>query len=528
MPESDQYDVIVIGGGHNGLATAALLAKAQQRVLVLERRNVLGGAAATEPVFPGCQVNTGGLDAGLFLPQLVSELNLETHGLRFLESPALTCALFPGGRALTIWRDVARTAIEIARFSQPDAQKYPEFARLVARLAGVLAEIMVLPPPSLPDLRPGELLPWLRPALQARRLGQQDMMALLRVLPMPVTDFLDEWFESPQVKAALGAPAMIGSLQGPRAPGTAFMFLYNAVNAGVGAVRSSRFVAGGAGALSAALAHTAIARGAEVCAGQAVDHILIDDGRATGVQLAGGKTLRSRVVVSSADPKHTFFDLVGAPELEVRFVRDVRAIRMQASAARVNLALKDLPRFTAAATREPLSGHIQVCPDLDDLEHAYDDAKYGAFSRQPFLDIVIPTLLDPGLSSAGGHLMNITVQYTPYRLKDGPWETSRQALANTVLDSLTAYAPDLPKLVTGVQVVTPLDLEQEYGLTGGDIYHGQMGLDQLLFMRPVAGYGRYAAPIDGLYLCGAGTHPGGGLTGAPGYNAAYEILRTCD
>lgn len=526
-------DILVIGGGHNGLALAAILSKAQKRVMVLERRPVLGGAAATEEIFPGVQAPTGGLDVGALLPQLVRELNLPSFGLRFLEGPALNFLPLDGGQSLTIWRDPQRTAAEITLFSAVDGRRYPEYAHRVSRLAGVLSEMMALTPPSLPDLQLSDLRAWLKPALAARRLGAADLMAFLRALPMPLSDWLDEWFESPVVKAALGSPAVIGGMQGPRASGTAFMLLYRAIFAEKSGVLSGRYVQGGPGALSKSLARSAEAHGAEICTGLAVEKVLVDGDRAVGVRLLDGQEITAEVVVSSLDPRRTFLELVGAPNLPVGFVRDLRSLRMQASVARVTLWLSDLPKFSGAEggdRRERLSGRLTFSGDLDDLERAYDHAKYGRFPPRPHLEAVIPTVLDPELAPKG-HLMCVNVQYTPYlRRTDGSPDREadaelRRSLPEIVIQILSEYSPELPGLVIAAHSLTPQDLERVYGLTGGDIYHGQMGLDQLLFMRPVAGFGSYATPVQNLYLCGAGTHPGGGLTGAPGFNAAREILR---
>lgn len=523
-----EKDVIVIGGGHNGLVAAAYLAKAGKQVLVLEKRNVLGGAAATEEVFPGFQVDTGAVDAGLFLPRIVSDLNLEGNGLRWLENPALVFAPQASEVGLTLWRDINRSQEEIAHFSQKDAARYPEFIRQLSRFASMLAGMLSLSPPSLPQWELKELLPWTRTALKLKSLGEQEMMEFIRLLPMPVTDFLDEWFESPQLKAAIGASGVTGSFLGPRGSGSTLMLLYQAANAGVAGVRASRFVQGGMGALSQVLATTARQRGAEIRTGSDVVRILLEDGRAVGVELDSGEQIRARAVVSSANPVHTLFDLVGATNLEVRVVREVKNIRLRAALGRVNLALNSLPDFAGASrggNHERLSGHILIAPDLDSIERAYDQAKYGEFSSQPMLDITIPTVNDRTLAPPGAHLMCINTYYTPYTLKMGDWDSHKEAFMLTVLNTLAAYAPGLPDQVLHSQVITPLDLEREYGLTGGDIYHGQMGLDQLLMMRPIAGYGRYRSPVENLYFCGAGAHPGGGVSGAPGYIAAREILK---
>ena len=528
----DAYDLIVIGGGHNGLVAAAYLARAGQQVLVLERRDVLGGAASTEPVFPGWRVNTGAADAGMFLPEIITDLELERRGLRLIHSPVVVFAPQPDGRSLTLWRDPQKAQQEIAQFSKADAEKYPAFLLRVQRLADVLAGIMKLTPPSIPHYQVDELLSWARVGLKLKRLPDQEMMEFLRLLPLPVSDFLDGWFETPALKAALGAAGVTGSLQGPQASGTAFMLLYQAIHAGQAAFRASSFVEGGMGRLSEVLADVAREHGAEICTGMGVDQVILDGERARGVRLENGMQISAHAVISSANPRHTFFDLLGAPNLEVRFVREVKNIKFRGSTARVNLALGGLPRFSAGGPHslipgDPahLSGHILICPSLEYLERAYDDAKYGAMSRRPCLDIVIPTLLDPSLAPPGQHLMSINMQYAPYHIKHTHWDAERERLGDRVVETLAEYAPGIPELILDRQVLTPLDLERQYGLAEGCIFHGQMGLDQLLFMRPAAGFGQYRTPIKDLYLCGAGAHPGGGVTGAPGYNAAREVLK---
>jgi phytoene dehydrogenase-like protein len=519
------YDAIVVGGGHNGLVTAACLAQAGHSVLVLEQRDTLGGAAATETVFPGFKFNTGAHDAGLFRPEVLAALDLERHGLAFLESPVAAFAPQLDGRGLTLWTDLAKNQAEIGAFSEADADRFPAFVRAVTQMAGVLDGIMTLTPPHLAHSGPADLLPWLQVGLKLKRTGKREMMAFLRVLPMTVAEFLNEWFESEVLKGALGAAGILGSMQGPQASGTAFMMLYHYLGAAPGGFRASRFIRGGIGQLAAALAGAARSHGVEIKTGAGVSRIVVEQDRATGVQV-DGQTISARVVISNADPRRTFFDLVGAPLLEPRFMRRVRNIRFRGSTAKVNLALGDLPRFTTQTDGEAqLGGHILISPSLDYLERAYDEAKYGRFSRQPHLDVVIPSILDPSLAPAGQHVMSITMQYAPYHLREDDWETQRETLGDTIIDTLAEYAPNLKDLILHRQVITPLDWERDYGLTEGGIFHGQMGLDQLLFMRPVAGYGQYRTPIDGLYLCGAGAHPGGGVTGAPGFNAAREVLK---
>jgi phytoene dehydrogenase-like protein len=526
------YDAIVIGGGHNGLVAAAYLAKEGQRVAVIERRPVLGGAAATEEIFPGFRANTGAGDAGLFLDQIVMDLNLKNHGLEFVTSPVLSLSLQTEEPPLALWRDQDRAAAEIARFSESDSQKYADFLDQMDRFANVLDFMRIQSPPSVPRIRYRELWPWLRVALKAKRLGNQEMMSLLRILPMPVAEFLDEWFETPLFKAAMGFRAVTGGFQGPRAAGTTFTFLYHGLGAGRGNWFASRFVRGGMGELSRALAKAAQHYGAGIISGQTVTRIIVERNRAVGVALGSGERISSQVVISNADPRHTYFDLVGPEQLEVRFVREIKNIQFRGSTARVNLALSGLPLFKgldllggSVELAERLSGHILICPDLDDLERAYDDAKYGRISQNPCLDILIPTILDPSLAPEDHHIMSIDVRYAPYLLSEGTWDQEKETLKERVIGILERYAPGIKSLILHQSILTPWDYEQVYGLPEGSIYHGQMSLDQLFFMRPVPGCERYQGPVENLFLCGAGTHPGGGVSGAPGLNAAREVIK---
>ncbi|MDT8305626.1 MAG: NAD(P)/FAD-dependent oxidoreductase [Anaerolineae bacterium] len=518
---ADQYDAIIIGAGHNGLTAAATLAMAGLHVLVVEARDNLGGAAATEELFPGYRANIGSETVSLLQEEVIRALFLKMHGLELRETPIGLFAPQPDGTALTLWQDVTHSEAEIAFFSHHDAARYPDFAAQVATMAGALQSMMLLAPPDLAELDPSALAKWGRVGWKVRRLGDRDMMAFMRLLPMPLKDYLDEWFESDALKGALGAAGVTGTMLGPRGGGTTLQFLYQ----NLGGLNRYRTVAGGTGRLAEALGSAAQANGAEIRCGSPVARILVDDGRATGVELAGGASIQARAVVSGADPKRTFLGLVGPTKLPPRFMRQVRNILYRGSTARVHFALSALPQFRGQAREEQLSAAIRISPSLDYLERAYDDAKYGRISENLYLEAAIPSVADPYLAPAGHHLLSVTVRYTPYRLRDSNWEEQREPLGDRVLATLARYAPGIEQLVVDRHVLTPLDYEQRYGLTEGSIFHGQMGLDQMLVMRPVPGWSRYRTPIANLYLCGAGAHPGGGVTGAPGYNAARAILR---
>ena len=520
-----QYDAVVVGGGHNALVTAALLAKKGASVVMVERRDVLGGAAATEEVFPACGVGMAAQDAGLFRRDILADLGVDPDGLEWVHPPAIATSLLGGGEALTLWRHPAITRHEIAHHSQEDASRYAEWVEYLHSMARVLRVALDHPAPPLHDLTRRERIRLLRPLAQAARLGKRNLVELLRVLPLPARDLLDDWFASDALKGMLGTTALMGASQGPSAMGGAFRMLYHATGGPAHGFRSSAYLKGGIGALSEALAAAARAHGAEIRTGDEVERILVHDGTATGIRLSGGEEIQARSVVSGLDPHHTFFGLVGAPQLGPEFNRRVANIRMSGTTAILHLLLDALPPLPDAAER--LAGHTLVSPTLDYLERASDDAKYGRCSARPHLDIVVPTLHDPTLAPAGRHLASIQVRYAPYQLRAASWEDPavRDALVSNVLETLDEFLPGTRDRILDHRLFTPLDLWTELGLTHGEEYHGQMGLDQLVFMRPLAGWARYRTPVDRLFLCSAGTHPGGGVTGAPGMLAAREILR---
>lgn len=524
------HDVIVIGGGVNGLVTAAYLAKAGRRVLVLERREAPGGLAVTETVAPGFQLDTLGHDAGWVPPEIVRDLDLGNHGLRLVVPEASVFAPSPEGASLVLWTDPAKTAQEIGKLSSVDAAAWPAFTSRLAKLAGFLETMYGVTPPRVPNPSGHDLLTLLALGRKLRGLGADDMIELLRVLPMSVAEWLDDTFANDLLKGTIGASGITRILQGPRSAGTAFVLLHHHVGRPAGAIRASHLVVGGVGALGRALAAAVSGFGAEIRTAAPVRRggIRVRNGRVTGVVLESGEEINGTLVVSSADPHHTVFDLVDPGEFEPDFLRAVHNIKFRGAAATVSYGLAELPKFTARSGNGDahLHGAISIAPSLNYLERAYDDAKHGGVSRQPYLEARIPSLLDPGLAPGGRHVMTVQVQYAPYHLKNGTWdEVANNRLGDLVTDALTAVAPNFRNAVLHRHVVTPKDLEERYGLSEGSAYHGELTLDQIFFMRPVPGWAQYRLPVGGLFLCGAGTHPGGGIAGASGRNAAREILK---
>lgn len=522
------HDVLIIGAGHNGLVTAAYLAKAGKKVLVLERRQGVGGAAVTEEFAPGFQASPTSDLCGLLVPRVVRDLELHRHGLDILPLDPVLFLPRPDGAHLTLWQDQQATVREIARHSQADAQAYPKFAKLTQALTACLRPNLTRPAPRPNGKGAGDLLELLRLGWGIRRLGADDMHQLLRILPMSVADWMQEWFDSDILKAALASLGIDRMCLGPRAAGTSAVFLYQHLGRPAWPLSSWGLPRGGMGSVTRAMAEAAKAHGAEIRTGVAVARILTKNGRAAGVALSNGDEIAATTVVSNADPRTTFLDLLEPTELETDFLSRVKHIRYRGVVAKINLALGELPNFSSLPGKEPAAHHrglLQVGPTIDYLERAYDDAKYGRFSSRPFLRATIPSLTDPTLAPPGRHVMSITMQYAPYHLRDGSWPDQREALGDTVVDTLNEYAPNLKSSVLHRQVVTPLDLEETYGLPEGNQDHGEPALDQLFFMRPVPGWARYRTPVSSLYLCGSGTHPGGGVSGAPGYNASRQILK---
>jgi len=521
------YDVIIIGAGHNGLVNAAYLAKAGRRVLVLERRSIIGGIAVTEEVFPGFKASMVADSAGYLGDEVRRDLKIGSH-VEIHPVDPIAFAPQPDGSHLTIWRDTARTAKEIERFSKKDAEAYPAFVTLMRKIAGVVGGLMRVTPPDLPAVGLRDLRGMLGLLGPVRRLGRKNISELMRVLPMPTTDLLDEWFESDALKGLLSACSIRYTTWGPQEAGTAYNLFHDWALSDTGLFRSSSFVKGGMGALSEAIATAARGYGAEIRTDAAVAKILVEKGKATGVALANGEHIQAKKVVSSADPRTTFLALLEPYRLDARFVRHVNNVKYRGSMARVHLGLRELPNFKAlqgADAAAHLRGAIQIAPSPFYVQRSFDHTKYGEYSSSPTLDISIPTVNDPSLAPSGQHLMSITAKYAPYALRNQSWDSAGPAFLEVVINTLAEYAPGLRESITQKRIVTPVELEETYALPEGCVHQGEMSLDQFFHMRPIPGYARYRTPVEGLYVCGSSAHPGGNISGLPGRNAAHEILK---
>ena len=519
------YDVIVIGGGHNGLVCAAYLARAGRRVLVLERRERVGGAAVTEEVFPGFRFSMFSYVVSLLRPEIVRDLDLPRHGLHILPLES-TLTPLPNGDYLAQWSDHDQNRRELARHSLRDAEAYDEFGRVLHEMARAVKPFLGMPAPDPGSLAPRDLLGMARLGRYFRALGSEKYHALWKLLTMSAADYLDEWFETEALKATKSASGIIGTLLGPRSPGTAYVLLHHYMGEIDGVFRAWGFAKGGNGSVSAAIAGAARAAGAEIRTGASVARVRVNDGHASGVVLESGEEIAGKLVVSGADPRRTFLTLVGAEHLPGEFVESIERYRFRGASGKVNLALSEAPNFTCLPGVGPhLRGAISISPSVDYLERAYDDAKYGEVSRRPYLDVVVPSMIDPDMAPPGKHVMSIFVQYAPYHVNGGWTDARREAFGDAVVETLAEYAPNLKSAILHRQVITPADIERIVGLSEGNIFQGELTLQQMFFLRPVPQWSRYRTPVRALYQCGSGTHPGGGVMGASGRLAALAILR---
>jgi phytoene dehydrogenase-like protein len=519
------YDVVVIGGGHNGLVNAAYLAKAGKKVLVLERRGVLGGAAVTEEIIPGFKFSELSYVVSLLRPEIIRELDLPRHGLEILPLDGTFSPMLNGDY---LWRvnDHAKTQREIRRHSRLDAEAYDEFSKLMTPMCRFVKPLLSMIPPDPTTLNPKDLKQLNFLLQRFRELSSDERYTLVQLMTMSAADFLDQWFETDVLKATMSASGIIGTFLGIRSPGTAYVLLHHYMGEIDGAFRSWGFSRGGTGGISLAIASAAREAGVEIRTQAAVSKILVKNGRATGVVLKSGEEISCNVVSSSVDPHLTFEVFLDPHDLPSDFLDSVRRYKFRGSSGKVNLALDALPNFKALpGDGAHLRGAISLSPKMEYMERAYDDAKYGHFSRRPYVDMVIPSLTDPSVAPPGKHVLSCFVQYAPYKLAEGTWDDQREAFGENVIDTIAEHAPNIRDIIIGKQFLTPLDMEREFGLTQGNIFQGELSLEQLFFLRPVPGWAYYRTPVSNLYMCGSATHPGGGIMAANGRIASQVILK---
>src|SRR5260370_11525829 len=525
-----KYDSIIVGGGHNGLVAAAYLARGGRKVLVLERRELLGGCAVTEEIWPGYRVSTAAYLTSLLQERIVQDLELARFGYQVdAKDPAFFSA-FPDGRHFFMWQDRAKTMAEIARFSPHDAEVYPAYEDQRERLLQVVEGLLLTTPPQFPP-RAIDCVDYLKLAGKMRGLGARNIVALVKIFTQSAAEFLDEWFQSEEVKVTLATNGVIGAHGGPRAPGTAYTLLHHCMGGVAGHRGLWGFVRGGMGSVSEAIAASARAKGVEIRVNAPVAKVLVRDGRARGVVLESGEEIEAATVASNLDPKLTFLHLLDPTDIAAEFVRAIRNFRIEGTSCKINLALNGLPEFTAYPGGGPSGpgphhkATMHICPSIEYVERAWDDAKYARASERPLLEVTIPHVYDASLAAPCQRINGIFLRNAPYTLREGTWDELREPFGDRVISLIEEYAPNIRQIIEHRQVLSPLDLERRFGITGGNIFHGEMSLDQMFVMRPVARWARYRTPVAGLYLCGSGAPPGGGVMGAPGFNCAREMLK---
>jgi phytoene dehydrogenase-like protein len=522
---TQSYDAIVIGGGHNGLTCAAYLAKAGRKVLVLERRYLVGGAAVTEEKFPGFKFTVCSYVVSLLRPEVIRELELAKHGLQIMP---LDCYWVPkeDGDQLAMYADPASLRQEIRRHSKRDAEMIPKYNQMMYRIANAVKPILgyVPPNPASPGVRGARTLAEFGKHLQS--LGKETFHQLSKIMTMSADDFLAEWVETDVIRALMGINGIIGTKLGVKSPGTAYVLLHHYMGELDGAFTAWGAQRGGTGAVSDAIASAAKSHGADIRCNASVERVIVKNGRAVGVVLEGGEEIYAKTIASGADPYVTFRKLLDAKDLPEDLVSAIDKFKFRGSSGKVNLALDTAPKFSAMTDPSFLRGMVEICPSVDYVEKAYDDAKYGAFSKRPYVDVDMPTMIDPSMAPPGKHVMSCFVQYASYNMPEyGDRDQQRDAFGNAVIDTLSEFIPNLKDIILHKQVLTPWDIEQEIGLTEGNIFAGELTLDQLFFFRPAAGWANYRTPIRNYYQCGSGAHPGGGITAGPGRLGAMEILR---
>jgi len=533
----NQYDAIIIGGGHNGLVAAAYLARAGKKVVVLERRHLVGGAAVTEEIFPGYKFTEFSYVVSLLRPEIIRDLELPKHGLKILPLPS-TVTPMENNDYLAAWDDHDLTRREIYRHSPKDAEAYDEYARVMARAAKAIKPIINLIPPDPTSLSVRDLLGLLKVGKYAAGLSEKELYTIAKLATQSSADLLEEWFETDALKGTKAASGIIGTFLGPRSPGTAYVLLHHYMGEIDGAFRAWGFAKGGSGGVSGAIASAARSLGAEIRVNAGVKQVIVKNpstssgqARAVGVALENGVELKSKVVLSAADPKRTFLQFVEDKYFPDEFVTSIQNFRVRGSSGKVNIALSELPNFTALPFKG--KGHdsvlhrgaVSISPSIDYIERAYDDAKYGQISKRPYLDMIFPSMIDPDMAPPGGHVMSCFVQYAPYDLEGGWNDAKRNELGEAVLSTIEGYAPNIRKAIVGMQVISPKDIEAIAGITGGNIFHGELLLHQIFFLRPAPQWADFRTPLKGYYFGAAGAHPGGGVMGAAGMLAAKEILK---